>query len=221
MGRQVRLNMPAIEASLKSVQDEFPRINAELDSKRDPLTDEVVANMMAGYDRIDDCLARGINLFRPGKSRQLLEINRVVLCGERVNGRKDANPGQSSNTEQHFYTAPGGGIGALMEWLELHYKDCIWKLAAGMFTRVLSQPQLYIEGNHRTGALLMSYVLAQRGQPPFVLTVENARHFFEPAALIKKRKKHGLDQLLRLPKLTKRFARLLEDQADGDFLLRR
>ena len=91
---------------------------------------------------------------------------------------------------------------------------------AGVFTRVLSQPQLYLEGNHRTGTLLMGYLLAREGKPPFVFTVDNARHFFEPASLVKKRKKHGMDTLLRLPKMIKRLARLLGEQADDGFLLK-
>ncbi len=48
-----RLNLPAIEASLRDVQRDFDRINERLDEYRDPMTDEVVANMMAGYDGVD------------------------------------------------------------------------------------------------------------------------------------------------------------------------
>ncbi|MGB7933225.1 MAG: hypothetical protein WCH04_13550 [Gammaproteobacteria bacterium] len=217
--RSPRLNIVAIEAALVSVQREFPRINASLTARRDPLTDEVVANMVDGYRRVDDYLAKGVDLFRMGKSERLLELNRIVLCGE--GGRqRDCSARQLSITEQHFYEADGGGVGALMEWLDLHRHISVWRRAAGVVTRVLSQPQLYLEGNHRTGTLLMGYLLAREGLPPFVLSVDNARYFFEPASLIKKRKKHGLDNLLRLPKMVKRLAGLLEDQADSGYLLR-
>jgi hypothetical protein len=219
MTRGSRLNIVAIEAALVLVQREFPRINASLTARRDPLTDEVVANMVDGYRRIDNCLMKGIDLFRVGKSRLLLELNRIVLCGE-DSRPQDYSARQLKFTEQHFYEADGGGVGALMDWLDLHQHVTAWKRAAGVFTRVLSQPQLYVEGNHRTGALLMGYLLAREGLPPFVLTVENARQFFEPATLIKKRKKQGLDNLLRLPKMTKRLAQLLEVQADTGYLLK-
>ena len=152
-----------------------------------------------------------------GKSAHLLELNRVVLCGD-AGRRQECSARQLRITEQHFYETDGGGVGALMDWLDVHQHATVWKRAAGVFTRVLSQPQLYVEGNHRTGALLMSYLLVREGQPPFVLTVDNARNFFEPASLIKKRKKHGLDNLLKLPKMTKRLARQFEEQADNCYL---
>ena len=219
VARTQRLNIVAIEAALVAVQREFPRINATLTARRDPLTDEVVANMLAGYRRVDDSLAEGVDLFMMGRSDRLLELNRIVLCGE-DDRREKCSARQLKITEEHFYADNGGGVGSLMEWLELHQHATVWRRAAGVFARVLSQPQLFLEGNHRTGALLVSYLLAREGLPPFVLTVDNARHFFEPATMIKKSRKHGLDKLLRLPKMTKRLARLLEDQADDHYLLR-
>ena len=210
--------MAAIEAALVSVQHDFPRINARLSARRDLLTDEVLENMLAGYRVVDQYLAQAEDLFAMGNSKRLLELNRLVLCGEDKE-QQNCCPQHLAASEQHFYEAPGGGVEDLMNWLNLHRSKSVWRRAAGVFAHILSEPQLYIEGNHRTGALLMSSMLAREGQPPFVLTVDNAEHFFNPATLIKKTKKHGLDNLLRLPKLTKRFARLLEAQADDSFLM--
>lgn len=214
-----RLNLPAIEASLRAVQANFARINTGLSERRDPLTDEVVGNMLAAYRHVDACLEADCDLFGPGASPHLLELNRLVLCGEQDGRDKLRAERHLQSAEQHFYTADGAGIGGLVEWLEVHRGDNVWKRAAGLFTWMLSQPQLFLEGNHRTGALLVAYLLARHGQPPFVLTVDNARYFFEPASLVKKHRKRGLDALLALPKLTRKFARLLEQQADGVFLL--
>jgi hypothetical protein len=218
MSKARRLNIAAIEAALEAVQRDFPRINSRLSAPRDPLTHEVKENMLAGYRRVDEYLADGVDLFAMGNSGCLLELNRLVLCG-----RDEQHNNCSSNhlkaTEEHFYEADGGGVEDLMHWMKLHRRDRVWKRAAGVFAHVLSEPQLYIEGNHRTGALLMSYLLAGEGRAPFVLTVDNAEHFFNPATLIKRTKKRGLDNLLRLPKLTKRFARLLESQANESYLL--
>jgi hypothetical protein len=92
-------------------------------------------------------------------------------------------------------------------------------LAAGLYVRALSKPQLFIEGNHRTGALLASYVLLRNGKPPFVLTVENALAYFDPSTVIRNTDKLGLMALFRLPGIKKRFAQFLEDQADPRYLL--
>jgi hypothetical protein len=48
-----RLNLKAIEQSLREVQLEFPKINEVLQSRRESVTDEVVRNMMTGYAFID------------------------------------------------------------------------------------------------------------------------------------------------------------------------
>jgi len=39
-------------------------------------------------------------------------------------------------------------------------------------------------GNHRTGALLMSYLLVRDGDPAFVLSVETAPAYFGPSSLL-------------------------------------
>jgi hypothetical protein len=218
-GRRVfRLNLPAIESSLRAVQVDFDRINRNLSVPRDVMTDEVRANMMAGYQFVDHALARGVDLFKLGNSKQLLEINILVLCGTDEDKRRQYAR-HIALTEQRFYDQPGGGIGAFIEWLQRHRQDDIWRRAAGAYIYTLSQPQLYIEGNHRTGALIMSYMLAREGQPPFVLCADNAKAYFEPSTLLKERKKHSLGMLLRLPGLKTSFAKLLKNHADMRYLI--
>jgi hypothetical protein len=212
-----RLNLPAIESSLRSVQANFVRINRSLTAPRDPMTDEVRENMMAGYRFVDDVLARGLELFEPGSSKWLLELNTLVLCGRDEKKRRDFAQ-HIQATEERFYENEVGGIRDLMEWMEGHKRKDVWRRAAGAYIHVLSRPQLYIEGNHRTGALIMSYILTREGRPPFVLSVENAKAYFDPSTLVKETTKHSLGMLIRLPKLKKRFARLLEQDGDKRFL---
>jgi len=211
-----RLNLFAIDMSLQAVQEDFARINKGLSVPRDPMTDEVRLNMMAGYRCVDKALARGRNLFELGNSKRIFELNMLVLCGADQAIREDCAQHMKS-AEKRFY-GHVGGIGDLMEWLRQHKGDDVWKRAAGAYIHVLSQPQLYIEGNHRTGALIMSYILARAGRPPFVLSLENAKAYFEPSTLVKETKKHSLSMLTRLPKLKKKFARLLIESADKRFL---
>jgi hypothetical protein len=212
-----RLNLSAIESCLRDVQKEFPRINEHLKSHRDAMVDAVVANMMAGYAFVDRAIAERTDLFAMGNSRHLLELNHLVLCGNDPEKRRDL-AAHFEATERHFYAEEGGGVRDIMEWYALHGSATVWKRASGVYIRVLSEPQLFIEGNHRSGALIMSYLLVRERQPPFVLTVENAKAYFDPSTLIRQTKKHSFAMLVRMPKLKRRFARFLQDQADERFL---
>ena len=88
-----------------------------------------------------------------------------------------------------------------------------------MYISILSEPQLFIEGNHRTGALVMSYILAREGRPPFVLTAENAKAYLDPSTLITETRKHSLVALFRIPKIKRYFAQFLKEQADRKYLI--
>jgi len=217
---RTRLNLSAIESSLRAVQRDFERINASLDSPRDPLRDEVLENLLAGYEYLNSLLAVDTDPFVRGNSRHLLQLNLLVLCGTRDVAYEDCAP-HIRETERRFYddTNPGG-VRSLMNYLADHKGDGVYRRAAGAFIQMLSAPQLFIEGNHRTGALVMSYLLCQAGRPPFVLTVGNAKPFFDPSSLAKGCRKHSLYALIEIPKLRKRLARLIERESDPRFLAR-
>jgi hypothetical protein len=210
---KVHLDLAAIEASLRAVQREFPRINAALRSKRDELSDEVVENMMAGYAFLDKIIVEGKSLMASGNSSRLLELNNLVLCGA-GDKKREQYAKHIKATHKHFYDQRDGGIGDIMDWCAKHRHESPWKKAAGVYVRVLSDPQLYIEGNHRTGALIMSYILVSAGQPPFVLTLENANAYFDPSTLIKNTRKGSFGMLFKVPKIKKRFAEFLQEQTD-------
>ncbi|HEC73233.1 MAG TPA: hypothetical protein ENI26_02545 [Methylophaga aminisulfidivorans] len=220
MGNIARLNIDAIRSCLKDTQGNFKHINASLTVKRTAPSDEVIENLVAGYKKIDSYLKNGTKLFEIGSSECLLELNQIVLY-QHADISKEEQAYQFEATKAHFYKAKHGGIGQLMEWLEFHKNSNVWMQTAGIFTHILSQPQLFLEGNHRTGSLIMSYLLAKSGHCPFVLSYENAKHFFEPAELIKKRRKKTLDEFLYLPKQTRKFAKLLKsEQKDRRYLIK-
>lgn len=213
-----RLNLAAIEASLRAVQADFERINRLLEDRRDPMDDAVVANMMAGYRSVDRAITDGIDLFAMGHLKHLLELNALVLCGTDTAERLNADVHLRA-TERRFYEQEEGGIRDIVEWCDLHRGESVWKRAAGVYIRILSEPQLFIEGNHRTGALIMSYLLAREGRPPFVLSVDNARAYFDPSSLVKKIKKRSIRMLFKLPGLKQALADLLHDGADRHYLV--
>jgi hypothetical protein len=212
------LNLVAIEAALRNLQRHFPRINESLTSRRDSLDAGIVSNMMAGYHLVDDLLAQHADLFAMGNLKLLLELNAVVLCGLSEGARAQA-AAHLAATEQRFYEQEGGGIRDVVEWYTVHRADSPWRRAAGVYISILSEPELFIEGNHRTGALVMSYILAREGRPPFVLTAENAKAYLDPSTLITKTRKHSLVALFRVPKLKRYFADFLKEQADRKFLI--
>src|SRR5215475_4251696 len=212
-----RLDLKAIEQSLRDVQREFPKINEKLYSRRDPMTDDVLNNMLAGYAFVDQAVAEGVDLFTLRHATAFLELNHIVLCGLNEHVRQEYQTHIEAAT-QRFYEQEEFNIDDVLRWYYNHENESPWKRAAGAYVRILSQPQLYIEGNHRTGALIMSYILVRDGKAPFVLTVDNAKAYFDPSTLIKETKKTATTLLTKLPRMKKRFAEFLRAQAQERYL---
>ena len=207
-----RLYLPAIEHSLREVQSGFAELSRHFTEQRDPLTDEVLNNVLEGYALIDDYVARGVDLFDLQQLNLMLEINATVLCGSDPQRRLEYAQHLLA-TEEHFFNNVEGGIKDLFNWYGAHRNESVWKRAAGVYVRILSEPQLFIEGNHRSGSLIVSYLLMREGLPPFVLTLENAEGYFNPSSVIRNSAKHGVRALYELPKIKKKYAAFLEDQS--------
>ena len=90
----------------------------------------------------------------------------------------------------------------------------LWELAAGACARILGKPQLFVEGNHRTAALVMSYLLLRTGQPPFVLTPDCAVSYFELSSEIRGIDKSAPGAFFPLAGIAHRLAALLTRHAD-------
>jgi hypothetical protein len=174
--------------------------------------------MMSGYELVDRLVGQRLDLFAMGNLKLFLEINAVVLWGHDERTHRQAMAHLAA-TEKRFYEQEGGSIREIVEWYTVHRRESPWKRAAGVYVRMLSEPELFIEGNHRTGALVMSYILARDGHPPFVLTAENARACLNPSTLITETRKHTLVSLFRLPKITRYFTALLKQQGDRKYLI--
>ena len=207
-----RPDLPAIERALREVQRRFAELSRHFTEQRDPLTDEVLLNVIEGYALIDDYVARGVDLFDLQHLDLMLEINATVLCGKDPARRQEYSHHLAA-TEVRFFNNVEGGIKDLYNWYCKHHSESVWKRAAGVYVRVLSKPQLFIEGNHRSGSLIVSYLLMREGLPPFVLTLDNAEGYFNPSSVIRNSAKHGVMALYELPKIKKKYAAFLEDNA--------
>ncbi|MBC3464835.1 hypothetical protein [Pseudomonas sp. RW10S2] len=207
-----RLDLSAVERALRDVQRRFTELSKHFTEPRDPFTDEVLQNVLEGYALIDDYVARGIDLFDLQQLNLMLEINATVLCGSDPERRVEFAQHLIA-TEEHFFNNVEGGIKDLYNWYCSYGSDSVWKRAAGVYVRILSKPQLFIEGNNRTGSLIVSYLLMRAGLPPFVLTLDNAEGYFNPSSVIRNSAKHGVKALYELPKIKKKYAAFLEAQA--------
>ncbi|HMQ13230.1 MAG TPA: hypothetical protein PKD21_07265, partial [Candidatus Competibacter phosphatis] len=63
------LDLEAIATSLRRVQMEFEVINQQLSWQRDPMSDEVVENLLAGYAYVDALVDAGIDFFVMGQHK--------------------------------------------------------------------------------------------------------------------------------------------------------
>lgn len=210
-----RLDLERIRDALLAVGESFPQIERRLGSRRDPLTPVVVENMVVGYALVERLVSGNIDIFAMGQHRHMLELNRLALCGA---GDECEYAGHVAATECRFYEERFAGVEDVVEWYRLHDQQSLWDRAAGVYIRAVSMPQLFIEGNQRTGALLMSYVLMRAGEPPFVLTVRNAADLFRQSAVIRAMRKNSFTELIRAPGLQRRLARFLRRESGAPFV---
>ena len=128
------------------------------------LDDRVVENMLAGYALVEALVADGHRRFAMGQLKHLLELNTLVLCGT-DEARRDDYARHLGATERRFYEERGGGIQRRGRVARAHTGRPARGAGRPASTcGCCSKPQLFIEGNHRTGALLMSYVLLRDGE---------------------------------------------------------
>ena len=216
-----RLYLEEIDASLKMVERHWREIDDELalrgiGRKDTPFTTTVRMRMMSAYSYLDELLSQQIPPFSPESIEPMLLLNERVhygtdqqLLSEYVKARKA--------TEEKFYQ----NIGPIQEWYERHKQrgDHPLKLAAEIYVSILGYPQLYIEGNHRTGSLIANWITVYYGFPPFVLSVDNAVAYFAPSAEIKSfADKSTWRGRARLPKYRKSFLTFWEHHIDSRYL---
>ena len=84
----------------------------------------------------------------------------------------------------------------------------------------LDPPQLFIEGNHRSGSIISSWINMYYGHPPFILSYENAVAYFEPSAEIKAfADKSTWRGAIKLPKYRRSFKTFWESHIDPKYII--
>ena len=216
-----RLNLEAIDASLKTVEMHWTQIDDELDlrgigRKDTPFNAPLRMRMMSAYRYLDDLLEQQIPPFSKESIVPMLVLNERVHYGTDQQLMSEYATAIKATTEK-FYQH----IGPIQHWYEQHTKRGNYplKIAAEIYVSILGYPQLYIEGNHRTGSLIANWISIYNGFPPFILSVDNAIAYFAPSAEIKNFvNKSTWRGQSKLPKYKKSFLIFLESHVDSQYL---
>jgi len=216
--KALRLRLGRIDDELREVQSNFPAINAQLNLRRDDFTDTVRQNMVSAFEFLDALVGQNVDLFSDEGLEGLLQLNHLVLLGKGYDPREFGR--HISVTRRQFFDNFRQYVKPIRRWYGKHETDNPYKVAAQVYVGVLSQPQLYQEGNHRTGSLIASGMLLQNGCPPFVLTRQNAVAYFNPSSEIKFTDKRTVRGKLRLPKYQRDFRDFLQQNVNEGYVRR-
>jgi hypothetical protein len=138
-----RLDLSAINKSLMAVENDWPRIDAELArlkiGRKDPFTAFLRGNMVSAYSYLDQLMEQGI----PPLSDACLE--HLLLLNERVHYGTDA--GLRAEYQAAIAATVGKfnrNIEPILDWHERHMRhgNNPYKLAAETYVSIVGQPQL-------------------------------------------------------------------------------
>lgn len=199
-----KIDIENIEASLKRIQDDFERINNSLSLHRDPLDDTILQNMVLGYEELNKLLGNDVMPFSDLLS--VLELNHIVL-GVSDDIKKLEYHNYVNEAEKHFFKK----VKPIKQYYYKNKDKEPFEVVSKVYTKIVSKPQLFIsDGNHRTGALIISWILVDNGLNPFVLTTENAYDYFEISSNIKLSDKSSFRDKIKLWKYSNAFRDFLE-----------
>jgi len=173
--------------------------------------------MVEAYGYVDSLLASGQDPFAYGGSHLLLEMNHLVLCGTSPERRAEFARHVEA-TERRFYDDHLCGADAFYSWAATARHFAPIGYAARSFYRIVSTPQLFIEGNRRTATLLASYVLGRAGSPPFVVDPQTFQTYSSLSTASKAVDRRWLTSCLWEWFLVKRLQRLIRRSANNRFL---
>ncbi|MEI7719156.1 MAG: hypothetical protein WCI72_04765 [archaeon] len=224
MTKKLELDLGEINLSLLKVEKRWPEIDNELDKQKIgrkdiPFDRQVREQMMCAYEYVNQILSEEIVPFSLESFSRMLELNNMVHYGKDYTLRLEENKAILTSRKK-FYDH----IGVLEKWYRKHKKrgDHPLKLASEIYVGIVGYPQLFVEGNHRTGSVIASWIDVYNGYAPFILSPDNAISFFKPSSEIK----HFSDKStwrgrLKLPKYKKSFREFWEDHIDDKYLKKR
>jgi len=174
--------------------------------------------MMCAYSYLDFLLQKEYGIFQMKNLPKMLELNHRVHYGEDYRLRAEYSRAMQATADK-FYA----GVPILQKWHERHLKkhEDPRKVASEVYIGIVGRPQLFVEGNHRAGSLIASWINMRGGKPPFVLSPENAIDYFEPSHKIKHfRPLSNWRGERKLPKYHKVFREYWEKLIDDKYVIK-
>lgn len=218
-----RPNLQEIEKSYAQVLANWKQIDDQLDfskvgRKDTPFDKLLMDNMLSAWDYIDYFIRKkDYSLLSNEGGPDMLEINHRVHYGLDFTLREEYNKALDATTEKFSKQ-----IIPIRKYYQKHIEKLTSsdKIASEVYVSILGMPQLFIEGNHRSGSIIASWINLAHDKPPFVLTVENALPYFKPASEIKKfNKKSTWRSLTNLPKYKSDFKIFWVNHCDMRFAM--
>lgn len=217
----VRPDLRKIARAYRQVEAAWDAIDDQLDAlkigRKDTRFDTVVRRrMVSAYKYLDYLLEQRIPPFALESLSFMMELNNRVHYGTNLKLRREYATA-IRYTEEKFYR----NVSVLLDWHRRHLArgDHPMKMAAEIYVGIIGQPQLFIEGNHRTGSLIASWIDLYHGYAPFVLTPDNAIPYFVPSSEIKMFANRSTWRgMSKLPKYKKSFRRLWERLVDPAYI---
>lgn len=218
-----RPDLQKIEASYNLIKKHWAEIDDQLYRKNigrkdTPFDEAIMNNMLLAWDYLDFFIRKkDYDLFSNKGGVDMLEINHRVHYGKNHELRREYTKALEATTEK--FTRQIKPIRNY--YRKKSHKDDVSanKIAAEIYIAILGMPQLFIEGNHRSGSIIASWINLANNGPPFVLTLDNAVAYFQPAAEIKKfNKKSTWRSWTKLPKYKKEFKHFWKNNCDMEFI---
>ena len=182
----LRLNLIRINESFEQIEMHWKSIDDKLDKSRigrkdTPFSAVIRQRMLSAYTHVDYLLEQRIHPFSDDGILEMFVLNNRVHYGNDIQLMREYRKAIDATYDKFRIQ-----IVPFRHWYQRHKSEHPLKLAAESYVSILGFPQLFNEGNHRTGALVASWISLYYGFPPFVLSVDNALAFFAPSSEIKK-----------------------------------
>ncbi|MBT8362809.1 MAG: hypothetical protein KJO32_17810 [Deltaproteobacteria bacterium] len=216
-----RPNLDEIEKSYAKVLAQWQQIDDQLEKskvgrKDTPFDTQLMENMLSAWEYIDYFIKKkDYSLLSNKGGPDMLEINHRVHYGVDAEQRAEYKKAIKATTEKFSKQ-----VLPIRNYYKnkIKNKHSIDVIASEIFIATIGQPQLYIEGNHRSGSIVASWINLEHNKPPFVLSVDNALAFFRPAQEIKKFNKRSMwRSLTKLPKHKNDFKKFWVNYCDMRF----